>query len=553
MIEKKKKKKKKKKNIANKIDAAKTHFSAFLQNPSPNTFFLKQVEEYEVLQQIQNLKLKKSPGHDGIKPSIIKAAYEILVRPLTHLYNVSLSSGIVPNIWKIAKVIPIFKKGETFLPENYRPISLLSCFEKILEKLMAKRILSFIREQKILYELQFGFRENHSTLHALLELTDQIYSNLDKNKFCVGVFLDLSKAFDTIDHSILLSKLDHYGFRGVVNKWFSSYLKNRQQFTIANGQKSDYGQINKGVPQGSVLGPILFTLYVNDMAMALNFKPRLFADDTNIFSFDADINNLTTSIDEELKKLYEWFNANKLKVNLDKTNYCIFSPNRNMKNDHDIKITMGSDIKEATDIKYLGLKIDSKLTWSKHVEKIKSEIVKFASLFAKLRHFIPKDCLIILFDSLVSSKINYGLEIYGSAANKYLKELQILQNRILKIINFKDHMFSTNLLHKELKILKTADLHEINILKLMHHVQYNRDKLPDVFQNYFTTNEGLHKYTTRQTMDYRIYKSSKTWGDKTFRNKGARLWNNLPKSIKNITKIKKFTASLKEFKIAKYK
>ena len=205
---------------------------------------------------------------------------------------------------------------------------------------MAKRILSFIREHEILYELQFGIRKNHSTLHTLLELTDKIYSNLDKSKFCVGVLLDLPKALDTIDHSILLSNLDHYRFRGVVKKWFASYLNDRQQCTIANGQKSDYGQINKVVPQGSVLGPILFTLYLNDMAMAINFKPRLFVDDTNIFSFDADSNNLTTSISEELSKLYQWFNANKLKVNIDKTNYCMFSPNRNMTNDHNIKITM---------------------------------------------------------------------------------------------------------------------------------------------------------------------------------------------------------------------
>ena len=179
--------------------------------------------------EIQSLKVKKSPGPDGIKPAIIKLACNYLVKPLTYLYNVSFSTGKMPDVWKVAKVIPIFKSGEKNITNNYRPISLLSCFEKVLERLLARRVTSFLKKQKILYKLQFGFREGHSTVHALLELLEKVYSNLDANNSCIGIFLDLSKAFDTIDHSILLYKLQHYGFRGKILDWFSSYLTTRMQ------------------------------------------------------------------------------------------------------------------------------------------------------------------------------------------------------------------------------------------------------------------------------------------------------------------------------------
>ena len=270
------------KKTAAKIGSTSANFARYLKNPVEKSFFFEPIKEHEIITEIKTLKGNKSPGHDGIKPSIIKATFEHLVGPLSHIYNISINSGIFPDIWKVAKVIPVFKKGERYLAGNYRPISLLSCFEKIFERLVVKRMMTFIKKHKILYELQFGFRENHSTVHALLEITDQIYSKLDQDNCALGVFLDLSKAFDTIDHEILLYKL-HHGFRGIVGDWFSSYLRNRKQYTCCNKAQSALGTIETGVPQGSVLGPILFTIFVNDMANAMNDgKPRLFADDTNI-------------------------------------------------------------------------------------------------------------------------------------------------------------------------------------------------------------------------------------------------------------------------------
>ena len=436
-------------------------------------------------------------------------------------------------------------------PYNYRPISLLSCFEKLLERLLAKRIISFLKKNRILYELQFGFREGHSTIHALLELLDSIYQNLDDNNSCIGVFLDLSKAFDTIDHDILLKKLSHYGFRGIVHNWFASYLQNRKQYTCVNGNKSTQQDIYKGVPQGSVLGPILFTLYVNDMPNATSAKPRLFADDTCIFSFHANIAKLSLTMNKELNMLHEWLKANKLLVNTSKTNFSIFVPSKNSQPSTGA-ISMGDNLSRAKEIKYLGVIIDEKLSWSSHINKVKSEIIKFSSIFAKLRHFVPKQCLLTLYDSLVTSKIGYGLEAYGSTETKKLNELQVLQNRILKIIHFKDRKYPTNRLHKELNIVKVHDLFRIKILKIMHQVHFSKERLPEVFKNYFKTNENSHKYETRQKSDYKIFKSNKKWRNCTVQNVGARMWNNLPPALKSISKQKNFSKKLKESIISTY-
>ena len=213
---------------------------------------------------------------------------------------------------------------------------------------------------------------------------------------------------------------------------------------------------------------------------------------------------------------------------------------------------MGNKLSRAKEIKYLGVQIDEKLSWSSHINKVKSEIIKYSSIFAKLRHFVPKQCLLTLYDSLVTSKIGYGLEAYGTTETKKLNELQVLQNRILKIIHFKDRKYPTNHLHKELNIVKVHDLYRIKILKIMHQVHFNIETLPEVFKNYFKTNENSHKYETRQKSDYKIVRSNKKWRNCTIQNVGARMWNNLPPAFKSISKQKNFSKKLKENIISTY-
>ena len=238
------------------------------------------------------MELKNSaPGHDGIKSILIKETIDHLIQPITHILSLSLQSGIIPLDLKIAKVIPVFKTGDTHDFGNYRPISILPCISKLLEKLVYARISKHLTVNKILYAHQYGFRKKHSTEHALLELTNLISSAMDTSKFAIGIFLDLSKAFVTVNHSILISKLNRYGLDNIALNWFKNYLSNRQQYVSLNGYSSTKSRIIHGVPQGSILGPLLFLIYINDLAMSCkHLFPVLFADDTNLIATHNDFN-----------------------------------------------------------------------------------------------------------------------------------------------------------------------------------------------------------------------------------------------------------------------
>ena len=271
----------------------------------------------------------KAAGHDRIPISIIKQSIQIIADPLAHIINLSITHGIVPDQMKIARVIPLFKAGDRSLFTNYRPISILPSFSKFLEKVVYNRLYNYLSKLEILCDNQFGFRKNHSTSLALIDLYEKISLALDRNEHAVGVFLDLSKAFDTVDHNILLDKLEHYGIRGVALDWVRSYLSNRLQFVQFNSQCSSPQTICCGVPQWSILGPLFFLLYINDLNnVSTLVELSLFADDTNLFMSHTDPVYLAASLSSELNKLSTWFKANKHSLNLKKTNFMLFKPRR---------------------------------------------------------------------------------------------------------------------------------------------------------------------------------------------------------------------------------
>ena len=239
--------------------------------------------------------------------------------PLSQLINDSIQRGIFPDKVKLAKVIPLFMKGCVVTTSNYRPISLLSVFSKITENVMYKRLYNLLELHNVLYSMQFGFRASHSINHALISMKEKIKESLDNRRFGCGIFLDLQKAFHTINHEILLDKLEHYGIRGPALNWFRSYLSDRKQYVSVNGFNSNLLSVTCGVPQGSVLGPLLFLIFINDLP---NSSPKfcfyLFADDTNIH-FEADkISELEKVVNKELGNVKQWLDANRLSLNIEK-------------------------------------------------------------------------------------------------------------------------------------------------------------------------------------------------------------------------------------------
>ena len=229
---------------------------------------------------------------------VLRSARHILSHPLSVLINKSVEHGIFPTKLKLAKVIPIHKANDESDPSNYRPMSLLSVFNRIFEKIMFIRLKSFLEKFSLLYDSQYGFREKRSTEHAILEITNQIQTNMDRKLYTCRIFIDLQKAFDTVDHSILLKKLEHYGIRGIVNDWFTSYLASRKQITeFGPSNISKKATVLSGVPQGSVLGPLLFLVYINDICNSCNrMKFYLFADDTNLLYADKNLKSLESTV-----------------------------------------------------------------------------------------------------------------------------------------------------------------------------------------------------------------------------------------------------------------
>ena len=279
------------------------------------------VIETEVSSIIKNLK-NSATGWDELSPKQMETVACYIAKPLVYLCNISLTKGIFPQELKRANVIPLYKSRNQMSVNNFRPVSVLPVFSKIYEKVVYKRLYDYIVLHNILYDNQFGFREKHSSYMALITLINHLSEALERGEAVIGLFLDFSKAFDTVDHEILLVKLHHYGIRGVMLDWFRYYLSNRTQCVVYDEVSSELMPVKCGVPQGSILGPLLFLLYVNDLPnAATNLFSVFYADDTNMFATDKDIDYLVSNLNKALLNVSDWLKANKLSINLKKTHY----------------------------------------------------------------------------------------------------------------------------------------------------------------------------------------------------------------------------------------
>ena len=387
------------------------------------SIFLSDVNSEEVETIIRSLK-NASAGHDGIHTKVLKESYMSYLKPLTHVLNLSISQGFFPNCMKLARVVPLYKSGDPMNITNYRPVSILPLFSKIIERLMYNRLISFINKHKILYQYQFGFRNNHSANMALVILIDRIAEAIEKGELVVGVFLDFQKAFDTVNHSILLSKLHRYGIRGTAQLWFRDYLSQRQQYVLFSNAESEKSTVKCGVPQGSILGPLLFLLYINDLVHTSNsLMPILFADDTNIFLSGNSIQQITSTMNAELKKIVAWLHTNKLSLNVKKTHYMIFrSKRRKVHTDNNLYIN-GSKIDKVENTKFLGVTIDSQLSWQKHVSIVKGKIARGLGVICKARKSLSTNSLMTLYYSLIYPHFTYCVEVWGNSSNAHINSL----------------------------------------------------------------------------------------------------------------------------------
>ena len=487
-----------------------------------NSISIPTITESEVTDILLSLK-NSSAGYDEIPAHILIQNTILYIKPLTHLVNSSINKGIFPDELKIAKVIPIFKSGNKESIENYRPISILSVFTKVFEKVMYKHLINFVDKNDILYKYQFGFRRQHSTNHAVITLVEKITNALDKGKVVVGCFLDLKKAFDTVNHRILISKLRKYGIRGHILQWFESYLKNRKQFVQIKNFKSQIKSPTCGVPQGSILGPLLFILYINDLANVSDVLfPILFADDTSVYIEADKESDLIKTLNEELAKLNIWLNANKLTINIAKSHYMVFHRGRRKSNICN-PILNNVSLERVQCTKFLGIIIDDGLKWTNHISYIKNKIAKGFGIILRARKFFNKKTLLNLYHAFIFPYLIYCVEIWGNAANIYLDPLIKLQKKIIRVITFSQYLAHTNDLFVQLQILpfKKLVIHRIGLQMFKINLGY----IPKAVESLFTTNSDTHKYNTRNRDKMRSAYGKHEFMYSNFRFVGIHIWN----------------------------
>ena len=472
-------------------------FNDFLTGTTPCTFSFDPCTPSEILKIISKLPSKNSAGHDDLSNKVIKYIGSVIAEPLSIIINQSFDTGIFPNVLKLAKVLPIFKKDDNQIFTNYRPISLLPVISKIFEKVSYIQFYNFLVQNKLLYGGQHGFRTQHSTETALYEFVDKVNNFLDTGYLPLATYLDLSKAFDTLDHSILLAKLNYYGVKNAALSWFQSYLTGRTQYTVFKECSSSTYPLITGVPQGSILGPLLFLVYFNDIYRSSNkVNMIMYADDTTVL-FPLSPSNLQRDIsvvNQELQNIQAWLSLNKLSLNISKTKYMVFHfPQRKIDFENFPSPYINNEpIIRTSEFDFLGVIVHENLSWKPHVAKISIKIARTTGVLKRLQHTIPKHILKLLYNSLILPHLCYGILAWGVSCPR----IQILQKKAIRYINKSKYNAHTEPLFKNNCLLNIADLYTLKSLKLYY--KYEKESLPDYFTHMFLSHQTENPYNTRQ-------------------------------------------------------
>ena len=454
----------------------------YLNSPTAHRFQFDLISECDIVAIINQMANKNSSGIDELSNKLLRSIKNEISKPLAIIINQSLQTGIFPDLLKISKIKPVYKKGNKCCFNNYRPIALLPTISKVFERVIHTQLYNYLNKYDLLAEQQYGFRSQHSTEFASVKLVDYIITEMD-NKYVVktpaAIYIDLSKAFDNLRYGILLDKLKYYGISGIPLELIKSYLTNRQQFVSYKDCESDLLEVKTGIPQGSILGPLFFSICINDIVNSTSkFNFLMYADDTTLYfniedfplqSREADINN-------ELKKVNTWLQLNKLSLNTDKSKFMLFHKKRTPP---EINISINnSDIERVSQFTFLGIVLDETLSWKNHITMITNKLSRINGVLHRLKFIFPKNILLTIYKSLFMPHINYGSLVWGNNFEAISK----LQERAIRTITHSHYIAHSEPLLKQLNLLKVKDMIDLKLLKFLHKL--NASKLPQYFNSY---------------------------------------------------------------------
>lgn len=489
--------------------------------------------------------LKKCSGTDNVTKQVLVDAMDVIAGELLDIINISLMRGQFPEEWKKSTVIPIPKVPNSTRVEDRRPINMLPLYEKILETVVKEQVLEFIDDAGILIEEQSGFRKRHSCESALNLLLLKWKQSIEEGRIILAVFVDLKRAFETIDRGKLLEVLRRYGLGGRVLMWFSSYLERRMQATRYNGAVSPAAAVDLGVPQGSVLGPLLFILYMNDIKRTLTrANVNLFADDTVVYVTENTSEACYRLMNSELDKFAEWLKWKKLKLNVTKTKCMVVTNRRNDNYDGTVQID-GEVVERVEAIKYLGVMLDTKLTFNEHVDYTIRKAARKFGVLCRVNRFLSCDNKVMIYKTLIAPHFDYCSSVLFLASKQQRKRMQVLQSKVMRLILRCDRLTPRLLMLDSLQWMSVRQRVEYNTLIFIHKV--TKGMAPQYMSDTVTYGRDVHRYNTRRAGDLRLPSYKKSCTQNSLFYKGYSLYNELPETARRTSNLREFKSICKTF------
>ena len=507
-----------------------------------DTFHINLITLMETKQIIDNLNTSKAQGEDGIGPSILKTCSEQIVVSITSMINNSIASGIFPDRLKHAFVLPIFKNGSKDDPNNYRPISILNTISKIFERHVANQMHKYFAKTNIIHNTQSGFRKAHSCQTALTYMIDKFMNGIDEGNLVGTVFLDLKKAFDLVDHTILIHKLKLYHFDPKAVKWFTSYLSGRKQFVKVGKEISDTLEVKSGVPQGSILGPLLFLIYINDLPLSVNKSIMdMYADDSTLYDIGKNIIDISSHLQTDINNINEWCTKNNMALNPKKTTCMLLGTNYKLKNSKPLTLTIGQEnIKQVQKQKVLGLVLDHMLQWKDHIKYLSDKLCTKINLLKRISNFLSMDMKKLYYNAYILPLLDLYCTIWGTCSQTNLYKISKLQKRSARII-----------LKVSIKTSSKTMFHKLSWINISARIQYQMgihvykayyDLAPEYFCKliYKAQSKNYKMRSNENKTLTHISKPRTEYLKRTFGYRAILIWNTIPIEIRTSETLKQF-------------